>query len=417
MIDFTNPQAASWWNRLMRPLYEQGVAFFKNDDGEYLPEDGRALIGMDGREYHNVYGFYYGKALFEGMADFQRRSLIYARSVWAGSQRYPALFLGDQKPTFSGIQSTLRAGLNLSLLGFSYWSADVFGLDGKTTPETHMRYAQWALLNPVARYFWRPPDLDDSRFPWSHGPAEEANFIKYVQLRYRLLPYFCWLAYQAWKTGLPIIRPLVMEFQDDTRLAEIDDQVFLGESLMLCPVVQAGVRSRKIRLPQGAWHDFWSSQSWQGPGEIDYPAPLDCLPLLVRGGTILPLGPELQFIPFEHRFDLLELHIWPPYPAEGWTFEEDGQTLAYQSGHASLTHFTASESQDRLVITIQAAQGAFPEQPEARQVTLVLHGRGVPQQVCLDGKPLQSWTFESQSRRLYLSFVCPVQRQTQIEIF
>jgi len=158
MLDFTNPEAVAWWNEYLRPLYKQGVAFFKNDDGESLPDNAHSVLGMDGREYHNLYGFFYGKGLSEGMAALDdRRPLIYARSVWVGSQRYPAMFLGDQKPTFECLRRTMRASLNMSLAGFAYWTADVFGLDGKTTPETHMRYAQWALLVPVARYFVRPP--------------------------------------------------------------------------------------------------------------------------------------------------------------------------------------------------------------------------------------------------------------------
>lgn len=150
MIDFSHPDAAAWWNARMRPLYEQGIAFFKNDDGEYLPKDGRSALGMDGREYHNLYGFFYSRAIYEGMAggsvgggsethpythpDDDRRPFIYARSAWAGSQRFPAIFLGDQKPTFEHIHTTMRAGLNMGLLGFAYWTADVFGLDGKTAP-------------------------------------------------------------------------------------------------------------------------------------------------------------------------------------------------------------------------------------------------------------------------------------------
>ncbi len=157
MPDFANPAAADWWNGLQRPLYDQGIAFFKNDDGEYLPEEARSATGMDGCEYHNLYGFYYGRAQFAGAAAARERPLIYARSAWVGSQRYPALFLGDQKPTRQGMLNSLRAGLNLSLAGFAYWTADVFGLDGTTTPEMHMRYAQYALFSPIARYFWRPP--------------------------------------------------------------------------------------------------------------------------------------------------------------------------------------------------------------------------------------------------------------------
>ncbi len=120
----------------------------------------------------------------------EHRPFVYARSAGAGSQRFPALFLGDPHPTFQDIRRTMRAGLNLSLLGFARWTADVFGLDGKTTPETHARYAQWALLNPMARYLIRPEQFDDARFPWSHGPEVEANFRSYAELRYRLLPYY-----------------------------------------------------------------------------------------------------------------------------------------------------------------------------------------------------------------------------------
>ena len=173
------------------------------------------------------------------------RPRLWPVSALPDSSLRSTLFLGDQKPTFDGLKASLRAGLNLGLLGFAYWTADVFDLDGKATPETHMRYAQWALLNPVARYFWRPPEIDDTRFPWSHGEVALANFVKYTELRYRLLPYLTWLGYQAWQTGIPLMRPLVLEYQNDPRLAGVDDQVMLGEALMICPVTQDGARSEK----------------------------------------------------------------------------------------------------------------------------------------------------------------------------
>lgn len=397
MLDFTHPQAAAWWNSLLRPLYQQGVQFFKNDDGEYLPQDGRSSLGMSGEEYHNLYGFFYSKAMFEGMSGLPTRPMIYARSVWAGSQRYPALFLGDQKPTFQGIRSTLRAGLNLSLLGFAYWTADVFGLDGKTTPETHMRYAQWALLNPIARYFWRPPAIDDTRFPWSHGPEAEASFRRYADLRYRLLPYYTWLAWQAWQPGLPILRPLVLEFQDDPRLAGVDDQLMLGDRLMICPVVEPGALSRHILLPEGDWHDFWTSQSWHGPAEIEYDAPLDRLPILVRGSTILPLGPPIPFVPEGHQFDRLELHLWPPYPAEAQLYEDDGATQAYRQGEYSLTRLTVRQEGSRLRLEISPPSGSFPAQPVRRQLSIHLHRTPAPRRVIVDGKATRAWAYVSEA--------------------
>ncbi len=382
MIDFTNPLAVAWWQEKLRPLLENGADFIKNDDGEDLPDDAQSFNGMNGREYHNIYGFYYGRATYERFISskdnaenaeiepLQPRKLIYARNAWIGSQRYPALFMGDQQADFEGIRRSIRAGLNLAVSGFSYWSADVFGLSGKTTPEIHMRYAQWALLSPVARYFVRPPQIDDTRFPWSHNPLVEANFRKYAELRSRLLPYYNSLAHESYLTGLPFMRPLILEFQDDARLRSVDDQIMLGSSLMICPVVEPGAISRKIILPEGLWHDFWSELTWQGPDIIEYPAPLDCLPILVRGGTILPMAPVIKNIPSGHVFDQLNLYIWPPYPAVGVFIDDDGFSQAYQHGAFSCTHLRADEIGDRLAIHISSAQGQFKDQLIKRQINI-----------------------------------------------
>ncbi len=416
MVDFSNPAAAAWWNGRLRPLYEQGVAFFKNDDGEYLPPKGRSALGLEGREYHNLYGFFYGRALYEGMAQLDdRRPWIYSRSAWAGSQRYPAMFLGDQAPSYAHMRATLRAGLNLGLSGFAYWTADCFGLSGKTTPETHMRYAQWALLCPVARYFWRPPEVDGTRFPWSHGPDVEANFRAYAQLRYRLLPYYYALADESYRTGLPIVRPMLLEFPQDERFAAADDQFMLGDRLLVAPVMEAGATKRRIVLPEGVWHDFWSGEVYEGGGEIEYPAPLNRLPLLVRGGTILVLGPERASIPDDHAFDHLFLHLWPPYPAEGWLYDDDGRTRAYRRGECSRTRFSALEEEGRVVVRVAPAAGDFPEQVPSRQVEIVLHRAPAPSEVRVNGRPAQGWEHKTTERTTRVAVRCPVDEETEVE--
>lgn len=415
MIDFTNPAAVAWWNAQLKPLYDQGIAFFKNDDGEYLPDDAVSALGMDGREYHNLYGFFYGRALYEGMAALDdRRPLVYARSVWAGSQRYPALFLGDQKPTFDHIRSTLRAGLNLGLAGFAYWTADVFGLDGKTTPETHMRYAQWALLVPVARYFIRPPAVDATRFPWSHHAAVEANFRTYAQLRYRLLPTYSALAWEAYQTGVPLLRPLLLEFPDDPRLRRVEDEIMLGPSLLLAPVVESGAIRRRIVLPTGRWHDFWTTQSWEGGGTIEYDAPLERLPLLVRGGSLLLLGPPLACLPDDHCFDRLELHAWPPYPATTWLYDDDGQTRAYARGAFSITRMTAAASMEGVTVRIGAAEGSFPEQVTVREITVILHRAAPPVSVTVNGRLAAGWEHTGDETRIGVA--CPVGQETIVVV-
>ncbi len=417
MIDFANPVASAWWNERLRPLYQQGVSFVKNDAGESLPSNAHSAIGMDGGEYHNLYGFFYGRAIYEGQAALdERRPFIFARSVWVGSQRYPALFLGDQRPTFAHIRSTMRAGLNLSLLGFAYWGADVFGLDGKTTPETHMRYAQWALMTPIARYFWRPPHLDNTRLPWSHGAAAEDNFRTFADLRYRLLPYYYTLAREAHETGMPILRPMILEFQDDTRFADCADQVMLGDRVLLAPVVKPGATSREIALPEGFWYDFWTEEAYEGGNDITYAAPLDRLPMLIRGGSILPMGPSLPRIGDDHHFSWLKLHCYPPYPAACLLYDDDGLTRGYQHGDYALTRVGVDGDIDHTTIRIMPTLGSFAGQLPQRAIEVVLHRAPKPGEVRINGELWERWTYQAERRCVSISFDSPVRQGTVVEV-
>ncbi len=378
MIDFTNASAAQWWSEKLRPLLHQGIAFFKNDDGEYLPDSATSAIGLPGVEYHNLYGFYYGKATYEAVKSVDdRRPIVFARSAWAGSQRYPAMFLGDQTPTFAHMRATMRAGLNLGLAGFAYWTADVFGLDGRTTPETHMRYAQWAMFSPIARYFWRPPSIDPTRLPWSHGQQAEDSFRRLVQLRRRLLPYFNCLAWETYLTGIPLMRPMFMEFPDGHRFARTEDQLMIGDLLLLAPVLSAGARERGVTLPEGTWHDFWSGQSWVGGAAVAVPAPLDRVPLLARGGGILPMLPLAAGALERASHTELELHLWPPFGGALLLREDDGLTRAYQRGESGATRIETDQHDAHLDVRVAPAEGTFPGLPRRRRWTLVLHGADI----------------------------------------
>lgn len=379
MVDFTHPIAARWWNDKLKPLYEQGVEFFKNDDGEYLPDDAVSAIGISGMEYHNLYGFFYGKSIYEGMEELDnRRGLIYARSVWVGSQRYPALFLGDQKPTPRHIRQTLRAGLNLAMAGFSYWTADVFGLDGRVDEEMHMRYSQYALMLPVARYFIRPMGVDGTRFPWSFGGKVEESFRRHLELRYRLLPYFHCLAWEAHHNGLPVVRPMLLEFPSDERFLKVDDQFMLGGDLLMAPVMERGARSRLVNLPSGVWYNWWTGTRYLGGGIIKLDAPVDYLPLLIRGGAILPLGPVLQFIPDGHTFDNLEFHCWPPFAGERHFIEDDGATRAYLRGNYSKLIIRVSQSNGDIETVVIDERGN-PAKMDQRKWRFIFHDEIKPE--------------------------------------
>ncbi|HRF50457.1 MAG TPA: glycoside hydrolase family 31 protein [Anaerolineales bacterium] len=418
MLDFTNPAAVAWWNRLAEPRYREGVAFFKNDDGEYLPVDAASHLGLDGREHHNLYGFFYSRAMFEGMRALDdRRPFVYARSAWAGSQRFPALFLGDQKPTYAHMRATLRAGLNMGLLGFAHWTVDVFGLDGPTTPETHRRYAQWALFSPIARYFWRPPDVDNTRLPWAHDAETAESFRSHVELRYRLLPYLYGLAVEASESGVPPLRPMLVEYPDAAGLAHCDDQAMLGPDLLLAPVLEAEQTRRLVRLPAGDWYDLWTDRLIGGGREtttvwVDGPA--SRVPLLVRGGALLPLARPRQFIDGEASFEALELHAYPPYPMSYSLHEDDGQTRAYQSGARARTDFTVVMEGDVLLFTATPGVEHWHPRFDNRAITLVVHDAPAPRATAVpDGIEL---AYDPTRRQLRIALSVPVTHPWAVKI-
>jgi alpha-D-xyloside xylohydrolase len=401
MLDFTNPKATAWWNNKLKPLYQNGISFFKNDDGEYLPLKAKSANGMDGHEYHNIYGFYYSRAIYEGMRALdERRPLVYARSVWAGSQRYPAIFLGDQVPSFENLRRTMRAGLTMSLLGFAYWTADVFGLNGKTTPETHMRYAQWALFSPVARYFIRPDKIDSTRKPWSHSDQVAESFKRHIELRYRLLPYYHQLGWEAWQTGIPHMRPMMFEFPEDTRFKPVFDQVMLGNALMLCPVVQPRARIRRVIFPAGDWYDFWTDEKIAGGRTITVDAPIDRLPLFVRGGSILPMGPVMQFIPDDHRFTDLQLNFYPPFDGSTTFIDADPKTRAYLKGVYAETVVRISSKGKNVNVIIDKPAGKTRLVPTDRRAQLVFHDCEAIKQLRINHQNVQHWEYDPQTRQL-----------------
>jgi alpha-glucosidase len=314
------------------------------------------------------------------------------------------------------MRATLRAGLNMSLTGFTWWGADIFGLSGRTTPETHMRYAQWAMLNPLARYFWRPAALDDTRLPWSHGAQAEENFRRLAGLRYRLMPYLYGLAWEANQTGVPMVRPMMLEFPDEASLREVDDQYMLGGDLLAAPVLESGARARRVRFPPGEWHDFWSGATHRGPGVIVCPAPLDQLPLFVRGGAVLAMGPPLASIPDEHVFDELSIHAWPPFAGETSVYDDDGRTRAYERGEFSRMLIDCSQEEGRLRLRVQPIQGESSVGPARIKIEAVLHRARAPREVRIDRETAREWEFDPASGELRLRWECDPTRGSELMI-
>jgi alpha-D-xyloside xylohydrolase len=294
LVDFTNPAAAAWWQDLHRPLLAMGIAAFKTDFGEGVPPDARAHNGLTGRQLRNRYPLLYNRAVYDVTREVRGTGLIWGRSGWAGSQRYPAQWGGDPATTLAGLAGCLRGGLNWSLSAPGAWSHDIGGFYGPSpSPALYIRWAQCGLLSPLARIHGTTP-----REPWHFGDEALRIFRDYAQLRYRLLPYLYAIGEIAHQRGLPMLRPLVLEFPRDRFAATIDDQYLLGGALLVAPVFSESLEPvvRSVYLPACAagWLDFWTGEVFAGGQWLDYDAPLDRLPLFLRRGRLLPIGPMMR---------------------------------------------------------------------------------------------------------------------------
>jgi alpha-D-xyloside xylohydrolase len=309
-VDLTNPDAVEWFKAKNRRLLEMGVAVIKTDFAEDMPDDAAPYDGTPAEQLHNFYPLLYQRAVFEVTKEVHGYGLIWGRSGYAGSQRYPVHWGGDPGCSFDDMAASLRGALSWILSGAAFASFDMGGFFGIPTltdppsPELYVRWSQMGLLFSHARaHGYTAP-----REPWAYGEPALSIFRRYAQLRYRLLPYLYAAARRA-PEGVPLARPLVYDYPSDRATWHIDDEYLLGPDLLVAPMFKPAGR-RDIYLPDGRWYDFWTNQRFDGASWISYDAELETLPLFVRAGAVLPMGPELQYAN-ERAWDPLDFEVYP----------------------------------------------------------------------------------------------------------
>jgi alpha-D-xyloside xylohydrolase len=329
-IDFTNPAAVEWFKAKNRRLLEMGVAVIKTDFAEDMPDDAVPHDGTPAEQLHNLYPLLYQRAVFEATKEVHGYGLIWGRSGYAGSQRYPVHWGGDPGCTFEDMAASLRGALSWILSGAAFASFDMggfFGIPTLTDPPSSELYVRWSQMGLLFSHA-RAHGHTAPREPWAYGEPALTIFRRYAQLRYRLLPYLYTAARHAGE-GVPLVRPLVYDHPSDPTTYLVDDEYLLGPDLLVAPMFKpAG--ERDIYLPKGGWYDFWTDRRFNGASWITYSAELETLPLFVRAGAVLPNGPDLQFAN-ERSWDPLSFDVYPG--ADGVTeieLTDDRRRLRFQ---------------------------------------------------------------------------------------
>ncbi|HYL11471.1 MAG TPA: glycoside hydrolase family 31 protein [Terriglobales bacterium] len=421
--DFTLERVRRWWGTLYKDFVDMGVAGFWNDMNEpaiferadkTMPLDVVHRVDWGGTEthraIHNVYGMQNTRATYEGLLRLRpnERPFVLTRAAYAGAQRYAASWTGDNTSSWNHLRMMTPTLESLGLSGYPLVGADIGGFAGTPPPDLLTRWIEVGTFTPIFRDHTTKGTGDQE--PWVHGPEQEAIRRRYIELRYQLLPYIYTSVEETTRTGLPLERPLFLEYPNDERFYEEVDSGFLpeylfGRDLLIAPKVVEMLDPLQVELPQGIWYDFWTGQKFQGGTDIRLEPLLDMLPVYVRGGAIVPQQPVVQYTG-QKPDGPLTLQVYPGGDCRGSLYLDDGVSFAYQKGDYLRVNYTCEMSPGLVRVKISPPQGSFS--PWWTQVKLEIFGiAGQPKQVAAGGTPLTGWSYDPAAEQVVATIPNP----------
>lgn len=411
--DFTLSRSREWWGTLYKDFVGMGVRGFWNDmnepaiferDDKTMPletrhrlDDGRVL---DHRAVHNVFGMLNARATYEGLLRLrpQERPFVLTRAAYAGAWRYAATWTGDNSSSWNHYRLTVPTLLGLGISGYALVGNDVGGFWGSPEPDLLTRWIELGVFTPIFRNHTTKGTRDQE--PWVHGPEHEAVRRRYIELRYRLLPYVYTVTEEASRTGVPIMRPLFLEYPEEEDFNKKSDyayQFLFGRDLLVAPKAYEFLDTYDVKLPAGDWFDYWTGQRVAGGKVAPVTPPLDTLPVYVRAGAILPQQPVVQ-----HTDQVpdgpLEVRVYPGQDCRGWLYLDDGKTFAYKRGDYLRVSYTCAVGADDVQVQLVPV-GRYP--PWWKQIEIEIYGsERAPREVLLGGKSITGWKHDEQSGRV-----------------
>ncbi len=424
LIDIFNEKGQNWFNSIYDILHRQGVAGNWGDLGEpevhpsdtlHTLKDGKVV---NGDAIHNVYGHQWAKMVYENQLKLapNKRPFILMRSGFSGSQRYGMIpWTGDVNRTWGGLKPQVELSLQMSVLGMAYTHSDLGGFAGGEAfnKELYIRWLQYGVFQPIYR-----PHAQDNIAPEVifHDKGTRNILRKFIKLRYNLLPYNYNLAYQNSTTGLPLMRPLFFEDEQDLTLMDNASSYLWGDAFLVTPIVNSGVKSVSIPLPKGVWFDYFTDNKYIGNNTIELKTSIETLPVLVRAGSFIPMIDDIQSTKY-YDSSKLTIHYYADNLVESAyyeMYEDDGETYqAKQQGLFELLTFTASQKKSHIKINLKRSEQTknYARKPSSRLIKLVIHHwKNQPEKVMIANKMVKDFNWYKKAQTLTIVF--PWQQQS-----
>ncbi len=375
---FNSLTRKEYWNTLNQNLFSHGVDSWWMDATE--PENDalhgtKTFLGL-GDFYRLTYPLFVSRAVYEGQRETtsSKRVCILTRSAFLGQQRYGTInWSGDIDGTWDSFRRQIVAGLDYTITGMPYWTTDIGGFfrpgnaqyTDKDYQELLIRWYQWGAFNPIFRIHGYQSKTE----PWNYDKQVQADMLKMLHLRYRLLPYIYSNAWQITKNGSTIMRPLVMDFKNDTSALNRSFEYMFGKAILVAPVTGPGVNESNVYLPEPAsWYNFWTGLQYEGGQTVTTEAPLDQIPLYVKAGSIIPMGPVIQYA--TEKNDPLEIRIYPGSNGEFILYEDENDNYDYQKGINSTIIFKWDDA--KKILTIGNRKGSYPGMLTERKFNILI---------------------------------------------
>ena len=417
--DFTLSRVRDWWGGLYKDFVGMGVSGYWNDMNEpaifKYPEKTMPLdvvhrlddgTTLDHRAIHNVFGMQNARATYDGLRKLQsdERPFVLTRAAYAGAQRFAATWTGDNLATWNHLSMSTPTLLSMGVSGYPLVGDDIGGFGSSPPADLLTRWYEVGAFNPIFRNHAAKGTADHE--PWVNGPEQEAIRRKYIELRYKLLPYIYTSTEETTRTGVPLMRPIFLEYPHAEEFYGDDHDFLFGPDIFVALVVTETTDAQGVFLPPGEWYDFWTVEKHTNKEQINLHPRMDEVPLYVRAGAVITMQPLVQYTG-EKPEGPLELSVYLPShtaatECKGSLYQDDGHTFAYQRGEILRVEYSCQVSENLVTVTSRIEKKAF--QPWWKSAEVKLYGvSSAPKEIRIGAEVNHEWRYDSQTHSVMLT--------------